>query len=737
MIKRIYCIILSIITAVVFMTSCKHKVYQEPLYKLVNPFIGTKAPGNTYPGAQYPFGMVQLSPDNGTAGWNWISGYYYPDSTINGFSHTHLSGTGAGDLYDIRFMPVVPPYLVGDKPTGIYAKFNHNSENAEAGYYSVVLQPYNIKVELTALKRLGIQQYTFNQSSDSAFILVDLSREMNWDKTLDTYIKIDSNTISGYRKSTGWARNQEVYFYSKLSYTPYRVEIDSVKIGYTNKFRYKAKLYYKVKKGDRLVVLTSLSGVDVNGAKKNYEKEAIKGFDFNSYLNISQSAWQDKLSLINIDENSRSEKIKFYTAMYHSMLCPTLYSDEDGQYKSVNGLICRYPNGTERYSTFSLWDTYRAAHPLYNIILPKESQNMVKSLIDFAIENDYHLPVWNMWASETNMMIGYHSAPIIVDAVLKGIYTPKDNSIINKIFLSTALRKGYQGLDEFNSIGYVASDKERESVSKTIEYSYDDYAISLWAKHIGDSTMYNEFKNKGLNYGNVFDKSVVFFVPRLSNGQFKCNFDPYEYSKDFTESNAYQYLFSVQNNFNYFISLFGSKSKMAARLDEFFSVQTPKYINLPIFSTGMIGQYVHGNEPSHHDAYFYNIVDMPYKTVDIVNNICNNLYSDKPDGLCGNEDCGQMSAWYIFSTIGFYPLDPVSGKYEIVTPRFQNITISLPNNKTLKIILDKDRTQYQYIDYIELNGERLKTSYVTYNEIMSGGVLKFILTKKKNKVWYN
>lgn len=739
MYKQFIILNIAYITLISIMTSCRSEKDVTPLYKYVNTFIGTEAPGNTYPGAQYPFGMVQISPDNGTEGWNWISGYYYPDSTINGFSHTHLSGTGAGDLYDIRFMPAIKNHLMlEDSIKGVYALFDHKSEVGEAGFYKVTIMPYNIDIQLTALPHTAIQSYTFNNESDSAFVIVDLIRRINWDKTIDSNMEfVNGSTIQGYRYSTGWAKNQKIFFYSQLSKTPYGIELDSTSLG-NGHFGYKAKLYFKVKKGDNLCIVTSISGVDISGAKNNFMEEATEGYCFDKYKAIAQNAWQHKLSTIKIDDGTTDdEKQKFYTALYHSMLCPVIYSDMDGRYLAPNGLIKKYTNKNKRYTTFSLWDTYRSAHPLYNIIAQEESQDMIKSLVDFAIENNNRLPVWNMWASETNMMIGYHSAPIITDAIIKGIYKPDDNNKIKEIFTQNLLKEKDKGLMNFNKIGYVPADTEDESVSKTIEYSFDDYAISLWAKHINDSAMYKIYSRNGLNFKNIYNPKVGFFMPRLKSGQFKEPFDPFSYSKDFTESNAYQYLFAIQNNLDQLISILGGVTKAEERLDDFFTKETPDNIKLPIFSTGMIGQYVQGNEPSHHVAYLYNIIGKPHKTVDIINNICDNLYKNEPKGLCGNEDCGQMSAWYIFSSIGFYPLDPVSNRYELVTPRFKNTYIALPNNKILKIKIDRDRKLYPYIKDVKLNGVSIKRSFITFEDINKGGCLEFILTKNKNHLWYS
>lgn len=708
------------------------------LYKYVDPLIGTDFPGNAYPGATAPFGMVQLSPDNGREGWNYIGGYFYPDSVINGFSHTHLLGTGAGDMYDIRFMPALEPALVGDSIMDIYSHFDHESEDIDASHYAVTLKDYDIRVDLTADTHLGVQSYRFDRASDSAFIIVDLARRMNWDNTVDTEMIFESDSIiSGYRFSNGWARNQKVFFHSEISRKPYKILVDSIPIkdAKGEKYAKKAKLYYNVKKGDEIVVLTALSGVSIDGAKRNFEAEAKHKFDFQAYRNDNIKRWNDKLSLAKIYSNDDIELKKYYTALFRTMQAPTTYSDVDGSYLAPNGEIKQYAKENVRYSTFSLWDTYRTAHPWYNIILPKESGDMARSLMDFGAENNGHLPVWNMWASETDMMIAYHSVPVIVDAIQKGIFTDYDKDKLKSIFLSTALRKNYRGLNYLNEMGYIPADREEESVSKTIEYSFDNYAISRWAKFVGDSSLYEEFSKKAKDFGNLFNKEIGFFAPKLSNGNWKKDFDPFVYSKDFTESNAFQYQFAVQNDFDYLISLFGSKKKMATALDNLFSKETPNYIELPIFSTGMIGQYVQGNEPSHHVAYLYNLVDMPYKTAEIVRKISNELYTEKPNGTSGNEDKGQMSAWFVMSSLGFYPLDPVSNQYELVTPRYQKSEIKISGNKNLIIECDKDPKEYQYIKAIKIDGREHKKSYITYDELLNASKIEISLSKEKG-LWY-
>ncbi len=741
--------VISLLLGAMWLSSCSkdNGVVGRLAYE-VNPLVGTDFVGNTYPGVSAPFGMVQLSPDNGLSGWDRIGGYYYPDSTIAGFSHTHLSGTGAGDMYDISFMPTTEPELKAEGELGLHARFTHDEEEANAGYYSVVLKPYNIKIELTATPRVGIQSYTFLEDSDKACITLNLDKSMNWDKTQNSLIKVseEGKILEGYRFSTGWARNQKVFFASQLSRKADSVSI--IKNGYhengtpcrcgkdTAGYGYIARLYYKVRKGDKILIETALSSVSIEGAKQNLKAEATYK-TFEDYRKANEDVWSKRLSKIEIKGANKEQRTTFYTALYHSQICPTLYSDVDGKYLGADREVYQLSKGEEKYSTFSLWDTYRASHPLYNIIAPKENADMVRSMIEFGEQNDGHLPVWNMWASETDMMIGYHSVPVIVESILKGVYQVQDKSKLMNLFRSTAERKGYRALDEYQEFGYVPEDKEEESVSKTLEYAYDDYAIYLYLKDIkADSSLVSTYKKRAESYLNLWDKEQGFFAPRLANGQFKEGFNPFAYTKAFTESNAYQYLFSVQHQPKDLVNLMGGEEAFGKRLDEFFSAVTPDSIELPIFSTGMIGQYAHGNEPSHHNIFLYNYAKQPWKTAELSRKVCRELYSDKPDGLCGNEDCGQMSAWYVFSAMGFYPLDPLSGQYELTAPLWKATTIHLDNGKTFTVEAPNLSDTHCYIERVELNGKPYKKHYITYEDIMQGAKLKLIMTDKKGICWY-
>lgn len=704
----------------------------------VDPMIGTDWVGNTYPGAATPFGMVQLSPDNGIPGWDRIAGYYYPDSTIAGFSHTHLSGTGAGDMYDISFMPTIAPVLTAEPPLGVHAKFSHDQEKAHAGYYSVLLQPYNIRVELTATPRVGVQRYTFLQSSDSACITLDLNKAMNWDRCTVSQIEVlAKDELQGYRHSDGWARNQQLYFYTRLSRPADSITIEriSLKDEPAHHQGYVAKLHYRVKAGDQIVLTTALSGVDAQGAKGNHRAEA-KDFDFARYHHEARALWESRLERVHLEGATAAQRRIFYTALYHAHLCPTLYSDVDGRYLGADRQVHRLSEGQKHYSTFSLWDTYRAAHPLYNLIAPDDNKDMVQSMVDFGAQNQGHLPVWNMFASETDMMIGYHSVPVIVEAILRGVYQPADAQQLTRLLRSTAERWGYRGLGDYARLGYVPADKHEESLSKTLEYAYDDAAIAAWGKHIGDSVLYRDYLRRAQSYAHLWDTATGFFRPRLSDGTFKADFDPFAYTKDITESNAYQYLMSVQHDVEGLKAKMGGAEGLAQRLDEFFSAETPKHVALPIFSTGMIGQYAHGNEPGHHVIFLYNAARQPWRTAELSRRVCQKLYTYRPDGLCGNEDCGQMSAWYAFAALGFYPVDPVQGHYELTSPLWRESRIALSNGKVFTLTAEGLSDQNCYIKSVTVNGQPYTKSFLTYDLILSGAKVILEMTNQRGICWY-
>ncbi len=706
----------------------------------VNPFIGTDFTGNTYPGAQAPFGMVQLSPDNGLPGWDRISGYFYPDSTIAGFSHTHLSGTGAGDLYDISFMPVTLPYKEADAPLGIHSLFSHDEETASAGYYQVRLKDYDINVELTATERCGIQRYTFPEAD--AAIFLNLRKAMNWDFTNDTRIEVvDSVTIQGYRFSDGWARDQHIYFRTRFSKPFASVQLDTatvIKDGKRIGSSAIARFDFHTSAGEQILVTTAISGVSMEGAARNLAAEAPAD-DFDKYLAVTRKNWNEQLSKVEIKSNDIDEKVKFYTALYHSMLAPTIYSDMDGAYYGPDKQV-HQADGWTNYSTFSLWDTYRAAHPLYTYIEPQRVNDMVKSFLAFSEQNG-RLPVWNFYGSETDMMIGYHAVPVIVDAYLKGIgdFDPKKALAA---CVATANIDEYRGIGLYKKYGYVPYDvtdhynSENWSLSKTLEYAYDDYCIARMAEKLGERQIADEFDKRSLNYKNVYNSQTTFMQPRNNKGSFIEDFSPDDYTPHICESNGWQYFWSVQQDVDGLISLVGGKERFAQKLDSMFTYNPSADEDLPIFSTGMIGQYAHGNEPSHHVIYLFNAIGQPWKTQKYAAEVMHELYKNTPAGLCGNEDCGQMSAWYVFSAMGFYPVDPISGKYEIGTPMYPEMKMHLANGKTFTILAPAVSKENIYIQSVKLDGNPYDKSYITHEQIMNGSIFEFEMGNKPGKVWY-
>ena len=707
----------------------------------VNPFIGTDFTGNTYPGAQAPFGMVQLSPDNGLAGWDRISGYFYPDSTIAGFSHTHLSGTGAGDLYDINFMPVTLPYKeTAEGGLGIYSKFSHNDEEASAGYYRVKLQDYNINVELTATPRCGIQRYTFPKAE--SMVVLNLKKAMNWDFTMDSQIEIvDSCNIRGYRFSEGWARGQKVYFAARFS-TPFKsvevtdadIKLKGQQVG-TSKV---ARFMFDTEEGEQITIVTALSGVSIEGAVKNLNAEAPHN-EFDKYLAAAKADWNKQLGRIQVKGGQVDDQVNFYTALYHSMIAPTIYSDVDGKYYGPDKQV-HQADGWVNYSTFSLWDTFRAAHPLFTYTEPARVNDMVKSFIAFYEQNG-RLPVWNFWGSETDMMIGYHAVPVIVDAYLKGI-GDFDAEKALQACVATANIDEYRGIGSYKTKGFIpfnVTDEynaENWSLSRTLEYAFDDFCIAEMAKKMGKTELANEFYKRSQNYRNVFNPATGFMQPIDDKGVFQRDFNPDEYTAHICESNAWHYFWSVQHDINGLVSLTGGQDKFAAKLDSMFTYIPAGNEELPIFSTGMIGQYAHGNEPSHHVIYLYNKVRQPWKAQKYAAQVMHELYFNAPAGLCGNEDCGQMSAWYVFSAMGFYPVNPVSGEYEIGTPLFPEMRLNLDNGKTFTVLAPNVSRENIYIQSVKVNGQPYDKSYITHQQIMDGATIEFVMGNQPGEIWY-
>lgn len=717
----------------IFFLSCRQaekssdlSIASESLTDFVNPFIGTDGPGNTYPGATVPFGMVQLSPDIGIPGWDRIAGYFYQDSIISGFSHTHLTGTGAGDLYDILVMPTNSKFndRIAENSYKPYSKFSHNQEFATAGYYTVDLLSYDIKAELTTTERVGIHRYTFSEDKNTK-INVDLGFAMNWDAPTDTYIKVVNNTtIEGYRKSIGWAKDQRIYFVMEFSkpFSGYTLFNDEKQTNNpTQGKNTRIELHYATAEKEQIVIKTALSTANLEGAYASMKAET-NDFDFDKYRQQAKDTWEKELQKIRIATNDMEKKTIFYTMMYQSMLAPTLLSDPNGKHKAADGTV-RQAEGFRRYDTFSLWDTFRATHPLFTITQPEKTVDFVKSLLAHYQETG-RLPVWSMQGNETNMMIGYHAVPVIVDAYFKGF--PIDTELAYKACVESAMVDERQ-IDLYKKLGYVPTDGHHEnwSVSKTVEYAYDDWCIAMFAKALGKTSDYEYFLKRSENWRNHYDEKSTFLRPKDAKGNFVSPFIAKEYTPYFCESNAWHYFWFVPQDIPSLLQATGGEERFEQKLDSMFTYDPLPEDKLPIFSTGMIGQYAHGNEPSHHVGFLYNYVKKPSKTQEMIRRILESQYKNQPNGHCGNEDCGQMSAWFVLSSLGFYPVNPAQGVYVFGVPYFEKAEIQVSKDKIFTIVAKNFSSKNKYIKAIYLNGNPYKKLYISHKDIIKGGELVF------------
>ena len=690
----------------------------KALISYVNPFIGTGGNGHTYPGATMPFGMMQLSPDTRLDGWDGCSGYHYSDTYIYGFTHTHLSGTGVSDYGDILLMPAheVNFNNGADGKKGYRAHFSHDKETAEPGYYKVHLDSTNIDVELTVSKRSGIHKYTFQKDSKQIIIL-DLDHR---DEVLDSKVNVYSNTeIGGHRHSKAWATDQYLFYNIQFS-KPFKnmVFLDDKSEGKN----IKAAFEFDVSVGNVLEIQIGISPVDEEGARKN-RREEIENKTFNTVKIEAQNTWETQLEKIVIETDNTDYKTTFYSALYHTMIAPNLYQDVDGRYRGMD-LKIHETTTFDYYTVFSLWDTYRAAHPLYTIIEQERTNDFINTFLAKYDEGGI-MPIWDLSGCYTGCMIGYHAVPVIADAYLKGI----NNYDVDKAF--TAMKHSASqdklGLESYKKLGYIPVETESESVSKTLEYAYDDWTIAQMAKAMNNSDDYIIFSERAQSYKNIFDPESQFMRGRFRNTWF-APFDPYEVNFNYTEANSWQYSYYVPQDITGFMNLLGGKGNLEANLDKLFIAEAETSGRNQADITGLIGQYAHGNEPSHHMAYLYNFVNKPHKTQEKVYQILTELYKNAPDGISGNEDCGQMSAWYVFSAMGFYPVTPGSNQYIIGTPLLDKSTINLENGKQFTIAAHKLRPKNIYIEYAFLNGKKLDRTYITHQEIMSGGILEFYMT---------
>ena len=695
----------------------------KELISYVNPFIGTGGHGHTYPGATMPFGMMQLSPDTRLDGWDGCSGYHYSDTEIYGFSHTHLSGTGVSDYGDILLMPTNTQVFNNgaDGKEGYKSKFSHDNEIAEPGFYKVHLDDTNIDVKLTVSKRSGIHNYQF-PSAENQFVILDL---LHRDKVLEAkIIKISDTEIVGYRFSEAWASDQRLYFVIKTSHSFKDVLQSPTKKGMAG--AQKIALNFINPKNEAVILKVGISAVDIEGAKKNLAAE-IGNQTFEQVKKAAQNFWEQQLEKIVVEDPKEDHKINFYTAMYHVAIAPNLYQDVDGRYRGMD-LKIHETKDFDYYTVFSLWDTYRAAHPLYTIIEQEKTNDFINTFLA-KYEEGGILPIWDLSANYTGCMIGYHAVPVIADAYLKGIR----NYDVEKAFeaMKHSATRDKLGLDSYKNFGFIPVEKESESVSKTLEYAYDDWTIAQMAKALGKETDYKIYSERAQYYKNIFDPSTQFMRGRFRNTWF-APFDPYEVNFNYTEANAWQYSFYVPQDISGFTTLLGGKQQLEQNLDNLFSAKDKTSGSHQVDITGLIGQYAHGNEPSHHMAYLYNFVNKPYKTQEKVRQILTELYANAPDGISGNEDCGQMSAWYIFSSLGFYPVTPGSNEYIIGSPLFEKATINLESGNSFTVEAKNQSEENKYIKSARLNGESYPYSYIKHQDIINGGSLVFEMTNESS-----
>jgi len=712
----------------------------------VDPLVGTGGHGHTYPGATVPFGMIQLSPDNGRGGWDWSSGYHYSDSIIVGFSHLHLSGTGIGDLNDILFMPInkevnlaKPIRNRDDIP--YLSKFSHDEETAIPGYYQVYLEDPEINVGLTVSKRAGFHSYTFKEGDEQS-VIVDLGFSINWDKPTETAINIeDKKTISGYRYSTGWAKNQKVFFVAEFSkpIASYDLYLDYIKAE-GNKIsgeHSSSQLFFEPKNNTTIEVRVALSSVSIDNAKENLDKSG--NFNFESKKEDAERSWEIALSDIAVETPVDSLKTIFYSALYHTKLSPVIFSDENGQFRLENDSIIK-ADGYTAYSTFSLWDTFRAEHPLLTLTNPDVVSDVINSMLAYYQVNK-SLPVWTLYGNETNTMTGYHSISVIAEAYFKGI---RDFDVEQAYqAMKTTMMQDARGLKYLKEYGYVPFEKLDESVTITLEYAYNDWCVAQMAKALGKKEDYNYFLNRSKSYEKVFDPVTGFMRGKSMDGKtWNEPFDPkhsrHREETDYTEGNAWQHSWFVLHQPEQLIKLHGGADKFTAKLEQLFAESseiTGESVSADI--SGLIGQYAHGNEPSHHIAYLFNLAGKPWRTQYWVHQILNSQYNASPNGLSGNEDAGQMSAWYVFSSLGLYPFNPVGGQYEIGSPIFQKSTISLKNGNKFSIEANNVSSENFYIQSAKLNEEDYNKTFITHDQILEGGTLKLMMGNQPNKEWAN
>jgi predicted alpha-1,2-mannosidase len=714
--------------------------------QFVQPRIGTGGHGHCYPGATVPFGMVQLSPDTFNKGWDWCSGYNYSDDSIMGFSHTHLSGTGIGDMLDVLVMPCVgrvklEPGTSEDPDSGYRSRFSHSDEESVPGYYSVLLRDHAIRVELTATSRVGMHRYTFPRSEESHFV-VDLDHGYDDGPGVVRWADlkvIGGDTLVGGKSTNRWAAGREIFFAMKFSRPFDRIELHAdgkpvadISQGIHAK-SLKAVIYYATAAKEQILVKTGISGVDADGAMGNLLAE-IADWNFDGVRKAAADLWETELSRIRVTGGTQKQREIFYTALYHCMVAPTLFDDVDGRYRGMDGENHKLATGEHNFSTYSLWDTYRAVHPLYTIAYADRVPAFVNCLIRMAGESPAGMPIWPLQAKETECMTGYHSATVIAEAIAKGL----PGIDVHGAYLAMkkeAAESELRGLPLYRKFGYIPCDLYKESVSTSLDYAYNDWAVSRVAVAAGATSDAAIFRKRSLAYRNLYDPTTGFMRPKLAAGDWAVPFSPNEMGhspkwRDYAESNPWQATFAVQHDPAGLADLLGGREKLAEKLDGIFSASSVLPPDAPSDIAGLVGQYAHGNEPSHHIAYLYAYAGQPHKAQERLWSLMETMYDNQPDGLAGNEDCGQMSAWYVMSAMGFYAVDPINGSYIFGTPLFETVSIDVGHGKQFVVETQRPAPGDKYIQNIRLNGVSYNRIWFRHEDLTAGG--RFVL-KMSNK----
>ena len=713
----------------------------EDLTQFVDPRIGTGGHGHVFYGANVPYGFIQLGPTSIPQSWDWVSGYHVSDSTVIGFPHTHLSGTGIGDLHDINVMPVVGEvtYSRGDASsyeTGLWSYSDRSKEVVTPGYYRTHLARYNVDVELTATKRVGFHKYTF-LGNESPAIVFDMVNGGCWDKTTEAVIRVvNDSTVSGYRYSKGWADDQRVFFRAEFSRKFDNVEFivnDSVKEGDMAKgAQLFARVNFAAGNQEPVYMKVALSPTSEEGAQLNMQTE-LSGWDFEKTIADAKAAWNKELNKVKVYTTDEASKKIFYTSLYHTLFAPSEFCDVNGDYYGADKQMHK-GEGFVNYTTFSLWDTYRAAQPLMTILHPEKMSDVINTMLHIH-QQQGKLPVWHLMGCETNCMVGNPGVPVVADAILKDIKGFDTELAFKALKESSMLPE--RGMEHRIEYGFIPADKMTEAIAYDMEYAIADWAVAQAAQKLGKQEDYEYFLKRSKSYKNYFDASTGFMRGKMLDGSWRTPFSPYASSHredDYCEGNAWQYTWLVPHDVEGLVECFGSKEAFVNKLDSLFLANGDMGEASSPDISGLIGQYAHGNEPSHHTVYLYTLVGQPWKTADRIKEILHTMYTDQPDGLSGNEDVGQMSAWYILSSFGFYQVEPAGGKFVFGYPNFDKVEITVPAGKFV-IERENKGQQNNYIQGIVLNGTEYKKPWIEYADIMKGGELKFLMGDEP-VVWY-